>query len=193
MGPPELDFMVRSGRVLVEPVYEGTFQRNDGRTLQRWGAASSRSALVAHWVQDLGRVLDYLEQRPDVDASRVAYAGLSLGASLTPNFLAYERRFRSAVLYSGGFGKQESQESLDQRVGLAARIQLPLLMLGGRHDFSNPVGHQEALFRAYGTPSGDKRIRILDDAGHWPLPRNEVIRETVDFLDRYMGPVAPPR
>jgi pimeloyl-ACP methyl ester carboxylesterase len=62
-------------------------------------------------------------------------------------------------------------------------------MMGGRHDFSNPVTHQQALFRVFGTPAADKRIVIIEDAGHWPLPRNEVIRETADFLDRYLGPV----
>jgi eukaryotic-like serine/threonine-protein kinase len=186
-----VEFVARSGRVVVEPVYEGTFQRNDGRTVQRWGAASSRAVLARHWVQDLGRVIDYLAERPDVDASRVAYVGLSFGASLSINFLPYEERFAAAVLYSGGFGRQEAQESIDQRTGLATRLRLPVLMVGGRHDFSNPVSHQEALFGAYGTPEDDKRLRILDEAGHWPLPLNEVIRETVDFLDEYFGPVTP--
>jgi dienelactone hydrolase len=181
--------VVRSGRVLVEPVYEGTFHRNDGRTVQRLASPASRSELVVHWAQDLGRVLDYLEQRPGMDASRVAYAGLSFGAGVSLELLPFETRFRAVVLYSGGFGRQEAQSSIDRRSGLARRIELPLLLLGGHHDFANAASHQEALFRVFGAPPEDKRIRIYEDAGHWPLPMNEVIRETVDWLDKYLGPV----
>jgi hypothetical protein len=30
---------------------------------------------------------------------------------------------------------------------------------------------------------------VIEDAGHWPLPLNDVIRETADFLDVHLGPV----
>jgi hypothetical protein len=33
-------------------------------------------------------------------------------------------------------------------------------------------------------------MQVYEGAGHWPLPMNDVIRESVDFLDRYLGPVA---
>ncbi len=66
-------------------------------------------------------------------------------------------------------------------------------MLGGRDDFANPVSHQEALFRAFGTPDARKRFRAYETAGHWPLPWNEVIRETVEFLDRYAPRGRDPR
>jgi dienelactone hydrolase len=187
---PILDFLVRSGRVLVDPIYDGTWQRNDGRTLQRLSNSASSVELYAHWVQDLGTVLDYLEQRSDMDASRVAYAGLSFGAGVSTTILPYEPRFRVAVLYSGGFGLREPQASIDRRSGLVGRVRIPLLMLGGRHDFSQTARLQEELFRAFGTPTEHKRQVIYENYGHWPLPMNEVIRETVDWLDRYLGPVA---
>jgi dienelactone hydrolase len=133
--------------------------------------------------------MDYLEERPDMDGSRVAYMGLSFGASISPAILASETRFAAVVLYSGGFGMGEPQASIDRRHGLAQRVRLPLLMVGGRHDFANPLTHQEAMFRAYGAADADKRFRVIDGAGHWPLPANEVIRETADFLDGRFGPV----
>ena len=49
--------------------------------------------------------------------------------------------------------------------------------------------NQRALFRFFGTPEQDKRMQVYEGAGHWPLPMNDVIRESVDFLDRYLGPV----
>jgi len=63
-------------------------------------------------------------------------------------------------------------------------------MLGGRNDFSNPIRYQEALFQAFGTPDDQKRFRTFE-AGHWPYPMNESIREMVDFLDRFAKPAAP--
>ena len=184
-----LDFLIRAGRVLVEPAFDGTFERNDGRTMQRWAAPESRNELFRHWIQDLGRTLDYLDERPDFDASAVSFLGMSLGATLAPNLLAYETRFRAAILYSGGFGRSERQASIDARGDLARRVDLPILMLGGTNDFNFPIDpHQRAMFRFFGTPEEDKHLKVYD-AGHWPLPMNEVIRETVDFLDRYLGPV----
>ncbi|HUF77227.1 MAG TPA: protein kinase [Longimicrobiales bacterium] len=184
MTAPPLPLLPREGWILVEPVFDGGYHRNDGRTLQRSQSPAAQEELVSHWAQDLGRALDYLEERTDVDGSAVAYVGLSLGAGVAPRLLPYEPRFRAAILFSGGFSPQADQESIDRTASLAGRVRLPLLMMGGENDFSNPVSHQEALLRAFGTPDDQKRFRVYD-AGHWPLPMNDVMREVVDFLERY--------
>ena len=62
-------------------------------------------------------------------------------------------------------------------------------MLNGRHDFVFPLeSRQKPMFDLLGAPDENKR-HVVYDAGHWPLPRNEVIRESVNWLDRYLGPV----
>ena len=73
---------------------------------------------------------------------------------------------------------------LDNRLRLAQRVTIPVLILGGAHDFSVPIEHQNQMFRAFGTPDEHKK-QVVYEAGHWPLPMNDVIRETVGFLDRY--------
>ncbi|NNM33996.1 MAG: hypothetical protein HKO53_13060, partial [Gemmatimonadetes bacterium] len=123
---------------------------------------------------------------PDIDHTRVAYIGISLGAFLAPMLLPFEERFRAAVLYSGGPGVNTSQSTVDELFGLAHRTQTPVLMLGGRNDPSAPATHQEALFNAFGTPAENKRFRLFD-AGHWPLPMGELLSETVNFLERHVG------
>ena len=61
-------------------------------------------------------------------------------------------------------------------------------MLNGRFDFYFPVNSsQEPMFRLLGTPKEDKR-RVLYDTGH-DIPQSEVIKETLNWLDRYLGPV----
>ena len=183
---PPLDELVRSGRVLVEPAYDGTFQRNDGRTLQRLGTA--REEIFANWIKDLGRTIDYLAERPDVDHDRVSFLGISLGSAIAPDLLSFEPRFRGAILLSGGFGATQSQRAIDQGRALAGLVEMPILMMGGRGDYNSPIEpHQRTFFESFGTPEEDKFFRVYD-AGHWPLPMNEVVRETVDFLDRYAAP-----
>lgn len=53
--------------------------------------------------KDVRRTVDYLVTRPDIDSTRIALQGLSLGAQLAPVYLAIEPRFRTGVLFSGGF------------------------------------------------------------------------------------------
>ena len=53
--------------------------------------------------QDLRRTVDYLSARKDVDPSRIAFYGLSLGAQLAPVALVAEPRLRTGVLLAGGF------------------------------------------------------------------------------------------
>jgi hypothetical protein len=47
---------------------------------------------------------------------------------------------------------------------------------------------QRPLFELLGTPASEKR-HVVFDAGHDPLPRSQVIREILAWLDKYMGPV----
>jgi hypothetical protein len=67
---------------------------------------------------------------------------------------------------------------------------MPVVMINGRYDFTEPLeSSQRPLFRLLGTPEPDKR-HILFDSGHvapWP----GVVKETLDWLDHYLGPVTP--
>jgi eukaryotic-like serine/threonine-protein kinase len=74
-------------------------------------------------------------------------------------------------------------------LNFAPRVRAPVLMENGRHDFIFPLDEsQRPLFRLLGTPEADKK-HVLFESGHVP-PFPDVIRETLDWLDRYLGPVA---
>jgi hypothetical protein len=63
-------------------------------------------------------------------------------------------------------------------------------MINGKNDFLTPVDtSQRPFFDALGTPDEDKRHALLD-GGHLPPDRRAIIREVLDWLDRYLGPVA---
>jgi len=51
---------------------------------------------------ELGRTIDYLATRPEVDAGKLGFYGFSMGSSRFPVLLAVEKRLGAAVLYSGG-------------------------------------------------------------------------------------------
>ena len=68
------------------------------------------------------------------------------------------------------------------------RVTIPVLMLNGRYD-SNLTLQEcvEPMFRLLGTPEKDKKL-ILYETDHF-IPRSELIRETLGWLDKYLGPV----
>jgi formylglycine-generating enzyme required for sulfatase activity/dienelactone hydrolase len=183
---PWTDFLVESGRALMFPIYKGTYERGDALNSDYPAETSFYREHAIQWSRDLQRSVDYLETRSDVDRDRLAFYGLSWGAS-QPQLLAVEDRFKAAILYSGGFYLTKTFPEVDP-INFAPRVRLPVLMLNGTSDFFYPLETtQKPLFRLFGTPAPDKR-HVVFDAGH-VLPRNEVIRETLDWLDRYLGPV----
>jgi hypothetical protein len=61
-------------------------------------------------------------------------------------------------------------------------------MINGRYDFVLPLETcQEPLFRLLGTPPQDKR-HVLFESGH-SVPYTPTFKETLDWLDHYLGPV----
>ena len=73
---PAVDFIIPSGRAFLYPVYKGTYER----TLpDEMGPNAERELRIA-WSRDLGRAIDYLETRSDIDRTRLAFYGVSAGA-----------------------------------------------------------------------------------------------------------------
>jgi hypothetical protein len=65
-----------------------------------------------------------------------------------------------------------------------------VLHLSGPYDYNVPDEASSApFFQTLGT-APDRRRRVGYDTGH-NLPTNEAIRETLDWFDRYLGPVEP--
>jgi len=178
------DFIPRSGRVLVYPIYKGMYERRVpiGEGVNEW------RDLILQWFKDLGRTVDYLETRRDIDSDRLAYYGLSSGALYGPIFTALDGRFKASVLLGAGFPSEPVPPEIDV-VNFAPRSRVPTLMISGRDDFIDPVESvQRPFFRLLGAPEADKR-HVLLDGGHLPPDRAAIIRECLDWLDRYLGPV----
>jgi eukaryotic-like serine/threonine-protein kinase len=177
----------RTGRALLEPIFKGTFERRDGLKYDYPEPTAFWRDHVIAWSKDIGRSLDYLETRPDIDRSRLAYMGTSWGAAMAPIMLAVEGRFRAAVLVMGGLQLQRTLPEVEA-INFITRVKLPTLVLGGRYDHFFPEAPTQRPFRQLlGTAAKDKRF-VIYDVGH-ALPRKDVARESIDWLDRYLGPV----
>jgi len=182
------EFVVRSGRALMFPSYKGMLERGPGAYYHQLGRPNLWTEMNVQWSKDLGRSLDYLETRPEIDIGKLAFCGLSLGAAMGPRLIAVEPRFKAAVLLSGG-----SFEKVPAEVdswNFASRVKIPVLMLNGRDDFRFPLeSTQIPLFQLLGTPVKDKR-HVLFEGGHVNLiTRPELIKQILDWLDTYLGPV----
>jgi serine/threonine protein kinase/dienelactone hydrolase len=177
------DFIVKSGRALLLPVYKGTYER-------RPQSASDSTFTREHSLErtkDFFRSIDYLETRSDIDHGRLGFYGVSWGATGAVRLLALDNRVKVAVIVGGGLDTEPEPPELDP-FNFARRVTIPFLMINGRYDFDTPLNCcQIPLFHILGTPVKDKR-QALFDTGHLP-PRNDIIRETLDWYDRYLGPV----
>jgi formylglycine-generating enzyme required for sulfatase activity len=179
-----LDFVIKSGRAVMYPVYQGTYER-------RIPAASSDIALrdlTVMRAKDLSRSVDYLETRPDIRAERLGFYGASMGGMYGP-FLALEDRIKAAVLADGGFPPWRARPEADA-INFAPRVKIPVLMINGRYDFVQPLERvQKPMFDWFGTPEKDKRHVLLDTTHYAMVARNDVVREVLGWFDKYLGPV----
>ena len=179
-----IDFLVKSGRALMFPIYKDTFERLG--TPPDAGTSAERDETIQQ-VKDLRRSIDYLESRSDIDSSRLAYYGISWGAVQGPIMTSMEPRFKVAIFAAGGCNGQKVLPEADA-MNFASRVKIPVLMINGRYDFEIPLDTcQEPLFRLLGTPPQDKQ-HVLYDTGHSP-PLLPVMKEGLNWLDHYLGPV----
>ena len=176
-------FIIASGRAFLYPVYKGTYERT--MSGQMGGSNGERDLQIA-WSRDLGRAIDYLETRSDVDLPRLAFYGLSAGAGVGVFLTALEPRVKISVLQGAGIWDVSEPET--DPLNYAPRVRMPTLMLNALYDFELPVETaQRPLFELLGTPAEHKRHRVFE-SGH-AIPVDDVAREILPWLDRYLGPV----
>jgi dienelactone hydrolase/predicted Ser/Thr protein kinase len=181
-----LSFLVKNGRAVLYPVYKGTFERGDPSlsAIHQGAESHAFSEFTIQLVKDLRRCVDYLETRPDIDGGKLAYYGMSWGGVLGAIIPAVEERFQASVLIGGallGRGRPEVYP-----LNYVTRVRTPTLMLNGRFDSGFETG-AKPMFDLLGTPPEDKQLKVYE-TDHIP-PRNEYIKETLAWLDRYLGPV----
>jgi dienelactone hydrolase len=178
-----IDYVIRSGRAVVYPVYKGTYERPAPPPAP--DTAAGRETLIQE-SKDIGRSIDYLETRTDIDSNRIAFMGESMGAALGVNFAGVEDRFKAVIFLDGGFNSEKSLPGTDQ-ADFLPRIKAPTLLISGKFDWIF-LG-KEALMRLLGTPAADKKAVTLDTAHDVTEKSADLQREVVAWLDKYFGRV----
>src|SRR5262249_36446902 len=156
-------------------------------------------------------VCDWIEDRGDLDAERIAIWGVSLGGYYAPRAAAYEKRIKACIALSGPYEWDTIWDSLpeltretfrvrshsatpaDARVKVreltmaqaAQRIKCPIFVVTGRQDRLVPAAHAEQLARSV---AGPVELMIVEDGGHNANNRPYRYRSrTADWLAAQFG------
>lgn len=179
-----LDALVRSGRAVLRPVYDGMYER---RHADFPSAGAEWEVWRTHLGLDLMRSLDYLQQRGDINMQQVGYYGFSFGAEFAGSLVAVEPRFRAAVFEAGGLGidpLRKERAFLEWRHNLP-RITIPVLMLNGQVDPIYPVKEtQEPMFNLLGSPIKEHYVHLN---GHHMLPPDVKFSKALQWYDKHLG------
>jgi eukaryotic-like serine/threonine-protein kinase len=181
------DYIVQSGRAVLYPIYQNTYERRV--KLVRPGASQAMELTVQRF-QDLGRSLDYLQTRPDIDQDKLAYLGVSMGSAEGVIYATLlQDSLKAVVFLDGGFFLGQPHPGRDQ-VDFAPRLKKPVLMVNGRYDFTFSLEKaQNPLFRMLGTPETDKRHIVRDTPHDVTDQRAELVKDVIGWLDKYLGRV----
>ena len=189
-SPPQFsehrnEFIIKSGRAFMIPILKGHYQRRYATPAA--GPHEERDRLILE-SKDFRRSIDYLVTRPDVDRDRLAVLSSSTGGKV-PLLAVGELRLKAVVLINSGLGFSRLNLAEADPFHFLPRLRVPTLVVGGRYDFIFPLEtSMSPMFRLLGAPEKDKRL-VLWEGGHVEPDRKIIVKETLDWFDRYLGPV----
>ena len=132
------------------------------------------------WMKTLWDAISFVETQPQVDRSRIALLGFSLGAYLSLATSAIDPRVRVVVEFFGGMPKE---------MNLFMRRLCPVLILHGEADATVPVAeayHLQKLLEKKGVPY---EMKIYPGEGHGfesEIWRDAGLR-SLQFLKKYLA------
>jgi tRNA A-37 threonylcarbamoyl transferase component Bud32/dienelactone hydrolase len=181
--------LVTDGRAVLFPIYKGTFERSEDRLIRGHTGNPSHqyTEFLIQMVKDIRRSIDYLETRQEIDTQKLAYLGVSWGGCYGALIPAVEDRLKVSIVYAGGLSRI-TQPEVDP-INYVTRVKIPTLMLQGIYDRNVYYEHEaRPMFDLLGTPDNHKKM-ITYETDHI-VPRNEFIKESLAWLDKYFGPVS---
>jgi predicted esterase len=180
-----LDAVLRSGRAVMYPIYKSTYERGDGMEDDVPNMSSDWRDHVIMWAKDASRAIDYIDTRSDLDHSKIAYYGYSWGAVMGAIVPAVDQRIKVNIIALGGIEFQRSLPEVDP-INFLPHVKQPAVMLNGHYDFFFPEQATQVPFYNLLGSKKDQKKRVVYDTGH-AIPRNELIKETLNWLDLYLG------
>lgn len=137
----------------------------------------------------VGAVIDFLENRNDIDLNNIGIWGVSLGGYYAPRAAAFEKRIKACISLTGPFDFAEalerapaltreafisrshsedlsSAQNAAEKINLSSvadKITCPLYIVGGALDRVIPPDHAQKLANA---TSGDVTLNMVEDGTH---------------------------
>lgn len=180
----QLDFALKNGRAVVLPILDGTFERRSP-TPPDWGSINGRD-LVIRQVKEVRRAIDYLVTRRDIDSEALAYYGFSWGGRIGAIVLAIEPRLKVGVLNQAGLQHLQIPET--SVLNYLPRVKVPVLQFNGIYDTDFRFETQAVPF--FELIGSTEKNHVQGATGHF-VQKAIMIGETLDWLDKYLGPVTP--
>ena len=173
-------FLMRSGYVLIMPVFKGTYERGYSEFPNYVENASKIYAdQMIMMVKDYSRAIDYVEQDENL-LNDVYYYGISWGGMLGPLFLANENRIKKAVWQVAGLGARETRPE-GSPLTFLSRINVPVLMLNGIYDQYFPFEtSQKPMYDLLSLNEPLKKM-ITYESAHSP-PANQTSKEILKWF-----------
>lgn len=109
------------------------------------------------WMKTLWDAISFVETQPQVDSSRIALLGFSLGAYLSLANSAIDPRVKAVVEFYGGMPKE---------MNLFMRRLCPVLILHGENDATIPVEEAYNLKKLLEKKGIPYEMKIYPGAGH---------------------------
>ena len=135
------------------------------------------------WMKTLWDAISFVETQPQVDRSRIALLGFSLGAYLSLATSAIDPRVRVVVEFFGGMPKE---------MNLFMRRLCPVLILHGEADATVPVAEAYNLQKLLEKKGVPYEIKIYPGVGHGFEDQSiwqDAGQRSLQFLQKYL--IAP--
>jgi len=186
-GP--IGFVVKSGRALLYPVYKGTYERRFSEK-EEPKTDRARRDWIRQLAKDVGRSIDYLADRRDMDMEKLTFYGLSWGAYQGPIYIvAEEERIKYGMLFAGGLLSDGMLDPSVDPINYLKHVKVPIFMINGNQDALFPIETSaKAMYDLLG--SEDTQFKTYD-GGHslFGLVSAEVKGEVLKWMEDHLGPV----
>jgi dienelactone hydrolase len=210
-GDKKVDYIVSMGRQFVARGFivltidsPGRGERKSPQTPKRsvadWLFSNDGREVFLQYCGDYSRAVDYLISRPDVDAERIGYVGISWGAITGVTYVAHDPRIKAmgSMIGGGSFlnlagaaaipensDKNDKPVSIDPASHVGQIAPRPLLLLNVTKDQLVPRQFADALHNAAGP--GAKKVWLDTDHYFNGVDRHAVGESVIDFLEEHLG------
>lgn len=151
--------------------------------------------IITQTVFDLRRAVDFIETRPELNAKRIGYLGISLGGITGTIFCGVDKRVKVPVIVLAGgqfnlmYGKKALSNDAKDFTSIIEPLNFveqiaprPLLMINAENDDIVPPMMSKLLYKKAKKP---KNI-IWYPAKHHTIPIEKVYQEGVNWFDKYL-------